>query len=88
MIKIEDGGPAFPTIRSEYNFPHQAVGIFTHQTGMSLRDWFAGMALIGFVERLDPDCCDESIPFDLIAELCGKFADAMLKERKQKEGNL
>ena len=36
MTKRNDGGPAFPPVRCEYN-----------TSGMSLRDWYAGQALAG-----------------------------------------
>ena len=40
--KIEDGGPAFPTD------PNTQPGFYQHH-GMSLRDWFAGQALAGWL---------------------------------------
>lgn len=63
--KTQDGGPAFPqpvaVLVSAECF--HAAGI----AGMTLRDWFAGMALIGSMasDRLDYE-----------------FADAMVKARK------
>ena len=45
MSASNDGGPAFPRsgIPSNWNA--------TVKNGMSLRDWFAGMALNGIIER-------------------------------------
>ena len=81
---IDDGGPAFP-------FP----GIPTDGTdipwmvpphpGMSLRDWFAGMALQGMLatpgywEFKDTKVDDTQGH----AHVCFNFADAMLVKRKR-----
>ncbi len=39
MNTKDDGGPAFPT------YPNASPGGWQGMFGMSLRDWFAGMAL-------------------------------------------
>lgn len=72
MGKVKDGGPAFPYT---YN------GAF--QNGMSLRDWFAGQALIAVASRwrgtigdIDDEAQDRS------ALIAYEIADAMLKVRK------
>ena len=44
--KINDGGPAFPGKTTWYGQDGEAQHIF--KGGMSLRDYFAGQALIGF----------------------------------------
>lgn len=60
---MKDGGPAFPiTIETRY-------GPETY-SGMSLRDWFAGMALIHLASS---------------AQKAYEIADAMLKERDKNE---
>jgi hypothetical protein len=41
---------------------------------MTLRDWFAGQALVGAV-------VNGELGANSAAELCYRFADAMLKER-------
>ena len=41
---IKDGGPAFPKSDAEI-----LGGASVGQVGMSLRDWFAGMALQGMI---------------------------------------
>ena len=46
MPRQNDGGPAFP-IPDVYG--PDGCGIAQGAPGMSLRDWFAGQALIGFV---------------------------------------
>lgn len=44
--KINDGGGAFPH-PTEGRWLDETCTRFEYQTGMSLRDWFAGMALQG-----------------------------------------
>jgi len=70
---------------SEYAFP---VGLIQNgetvswNLGMTLRDWFAGMAMqgmiIGFMERTG------DIDEETIANVAYKQADAMLKAQNQK----
>lgn len=76
---LDDGGPAFPY--GEKNITER------YSEGMSLRDWFAGMALQGMVgptladaarQRVKP----ESVPPKL-AEGAYAIADAMLAARKE-----
>jgi hypothetical protein len=62
-----DGGPAFP-INGQYNE-------ITTLRGMSLRDWFAGMALNSFRAAADPA---------RDARLAYQIADAMLMERERR----
>ena len=58
-----DGGPAFATMVESYV-----------QEGMSLRDWFAGMALMGICANTHVwEMTDFSKPYE--------YADAMLAER-------
>ena len=48
---------------------------------MSLRDWFAGMALSNFEIRR----YQHGENYHIIAEACYKIADAMIKERENNE---
>jgi hypothetical protein len=57
------GGPAFPIQVAEHNV----------YTGMTIRDWFAGMALQGFSRDIEDEV--------KAARWCYEMADAMLKER-------
>ena len=66
--KIKDGGPAFPT-------PNDGFDGMTY--GMSLRDWFAGQALSGFIARCATDEDWARLPLVLY-----EMADAMLKARE------
>lgn len=89
--KIDNGGPAFPTVKSSLTRDHlREAGLFTqdYETigGMSLRDWFAGQAsptvlgLIGVPKDGPDDLWDRSI-----AERCYAIADAMLEARGAKK---
>jgi uncharacterized protein YodC (DUF2158 family) len=63
MSKIDDGGPAFPS--DEY------------QTGMTLRDWFAGQALRarwGDGSAMTPEEA---------AQMAYQLADAMIEEGRR-----
>lgn len=77
--KIKDGGPAFPVSSDDFrdleNHPCK---------GMSLRDWFAGMALQGLcsnevITRPRPQT-KEFIEF---AKVCYDYADGMLAQREK-----
>ena len=70
MTTPKDGGPAFPTALMS-NGPHEY--------GMSLRDWFAGMALQGLLAA--PSTSGNAEQFAGVA-YC--HADAMLAEREKK----
>lgn len=69
-INDNDGGPAFPYRPAD-------VGC----EGMTLRDWFAGMALQGRAHRFDHPHQHR----ELLARDCYEIADAMLTERNRKE---
>lgn len=68
MNKINDGGPAFPLPCS--NLFHNTAD------GMTLRDWFAGQAIMGLLARVHPTNTSAK-------EVYG-IADAMIKEREKK----
>lgn len=76
-----NGGPAFPVPM----IPIDREGGFTEvrESGMSLRDWFAGQALAGII------ACPGAEPDDASREGCASlaygFADAMLAEREKCE---
>jgi hypothetical protein len=70
--QIDDGGTAFPS--SQYGF----VAPDGHTTGMSLRDWFAGMALQG------PLLSDKIwTSYEFAAHEAYAMADAMIEARKK-----
>ena len=69
---MKDGGSAFPYPLSNDTFSKYA-------NGMTLRDWFAGQALAGWVS--DPSFTP-SCNYNNTAMECYKIADAMLKARE------
>jgi uncharacterized protein YodC (DUF2158 family) len=71
MSEINDGGPAFPVLDLSK----------TQSQGMTMRDWFAGMALQGMMAVETPDCHYVQ-PSDA-AQWAYKYADAMLKAREK-----
>lgn len=68
--KPPDGGPAFPT---------NAINNSGFE-GMSLRMWFAGMALSGQWQGRYPMDLTKPSTVSLVAEKCCELADAMLAE--------
>ena len=79
----DDGGPAFPRPSSE-----AVDGRGNHfwpsaETGMSLRDWFAGMAMQG----LFAGQCDDGWEPDAAAKMSYFVADAMIAERRDGSTN-
>lgn len=44
-----------------------------HQRGMTMRDWFAGMALQGLIAHYGGDCAGPDLAY--------QYADNMMKER-------
>lgn len=75
MSKIDDGGPAFPVDLSIENGSN-------HQ-GMSLRDYFAGQALVGILggRKLPLDQAKPGSDRDM-SVTAYEIADAMIAARK------
>lgn len=71
-----DGGPAFPSGKSETPGYENSLPYYE---GMSLRDWFAGMALQGIVSSI---FCTPEVTFNECAGRAYGMADAMLAARK------
>lgn len=71
-----DGGPAFPGGDGKF-----ACGPY-YETGMSLRDWFAGMALQGLISR-NVNGIEVNGRRVKLEEAAYMVADAMLKERSK-----
>ena len=70
---MNDGGPAFPSEGRIGDVPY----IMTN-TGMTLLDWFAGMALLGIMRQ----AANHFHPTD-DAKWCYQIADAMLAQREK-----
>lgn len=66
----DTGGPAFPL---------PSVSGSPIHLGLTIRDWFAGKALSGFVSNRNARLKDH----DNVAETCYLFADAMLRKRSR-----
>jgi len=78
----DDGGPAFPQGNPEMVIPGQSV---KETQGMSLRDWFAGMALQGWLASFDSQMTHPAkleTTTDIAADSYS-MADAMLAARKE-----
>ena len=78
-MSMKDGGPAFPRPLPDVAVPpDEALRTVAQYRGMSLRDWFAGMALIG----LKPNTNNSAqLDEEAVAKKCYRQADAMLAER-------
>lgn len=81
MTKINDGGPAFPTYVVATTSFNGTPTVDTHP-GLTLRDWFAGQALVGLMSDpgLRPDKLAE---FQHMAVRLYQVADAMIAERER-----
>lgn len=71
--KIKDGGAAFPQIS-------ELGDIAVLSPGMTLRDWFAGQALSGWLASFGTG---EAVNVQNSAEFCYEIADAMLSARNE-----
>ena len=69
-----NGGPAFPLV---FDCGDGTREIYS---GMSLRDWFAGLAMQGMIAK-DTEPSPEQVP--IIVKSAYIMADAMLKERNK-----
>ncbi|MDY3558140.1 hypothetical protein R5W23_000861 [Gemmata sp. JC673] len=77
MSTPNNGGPAFP--RSGFEVDREERGNFdtSPQTGMSLRDWFAGRAITGLVQFAD---APTRLRPEEMAEAAYRIADALLAQ--------
>jgi hypothetical protein len=75
--RILDGGPAFPVDHQFVN-PKATQEELKTACGITVRDWFAGQALIGQLAQAPRS------PSGGIAEQCYEYADAMLVARQSK----
>lgn len=77
----KDGGPAFPDpfgYRQVYAEGQWQWVKESKPTGMSLRDWFAGLAMQSLIIKLS-----EHTSWYVIVEDAYKYADAMLERRNK-----
>ena len=73
MTNVNDGGPVFPQKRLYRD--SQGIDYEVQETGMTLRDWFAGQAL---ANRYSQDANNDK----RVAKWAYQVADAMLEARK------
>lgn len=76
MTERNDGGPAFPRPSTQNPYGPDGPPDWGN-VGMSLRDWFAGMALSCLMHSHDGAC----FTHDQLAGRAYSMADAMLAER-------
>ena len=79
MSKQKDGGSVLPTIDSDMNTAGERY--FFPSGGMSLRDYFAGQALMGLIA--DPSVILNDYIIPAHAKTVYKIADAMIAEREK-----
>jgi hypothetical protein len=77
MIAPKDGGSAFPVAACYDENASFANGV---EFGMSLRDWFAGMALSGMMASVRPGFAYEK--FSDASDNAYEYADAMIKSKE------
>lgn len=74
-----DGGPAFPSVNEV-----RIDDIITNgHAGMSMRDWFAGVALSGFAGYSGERADILSANPEIVAKTAYRWADAMLRAREE-----
>lgn len=87
MRNIDDGGQAFP---QSVFIPNRTEGYFHAEApaGMSLRDWFAGQALLGIISKApyDTDISGRDDKEIRIARGAYSYADEMLRIRSESNG--
>lgn len=76
MSKKQDGGAAFPLVKrwTGDGYPYEGT------EGMSLRDYFAGQALVGFMASSDSKE-RPTLSLEYFARCAYETADAMLEAR-------
>lgn len=79
--EVNDGGPAFPSATTDPLDMTVGPMRFTKSHGMSLRDWFAGQALVGILGSRNGFLIDCGT--DNAADWAYKTADAMLAARSR-----
>lgn len=87
--QIDEGGPAYP--QPNHIVDHDAHGRvearqWLQDSGMTRRQWLAGMALPAVIERYEVLTGTEQLPSPVIpeaaAEMAYRYADAMLAAEK------
>ncbi len=76
---IFNGGPAFPNPGTYYIKNNEPMEIRPPFNGMSMRNWFAGMALQGLVGSVRA----EGLSTSEVVAIAYEYADDMLKRGKE-----
>lgn len=76
---MNDGGPAFPHSSQPLDAQGNPMCSEHSEWGMSLRDWFAGQALVGLLTRT----AELEIGTHYFAAAAYKMADTMIAARNQ-----
>lgn len=87
MSATNDGGPAYPRPpftpgQPLHDSAAEAGFAATGHPGMSLRDWFAGQALMGWAAGRNRPMEHEACEPASVARSCYAYADAMLRARE------
>ena len=85
----EDGGPAFPRAQTAYcDQCHRWTDGEHLQKGLTIRDWFGGMALQGLLSNGIPHPSDlTGHGVERLARTAYGYAEAMLTARKAGQGD-
>lgn len=91
MKMKENGGPAFPGKNSSIMYPvdlpreviEKIKKIESFDNGMTLRDWFAGMALQGMISTKRFVEHDPRTVMEDFTKWAYYFSDSMLEERSK-----
>ena len=81
---MDKSGPAFPMSKGHYHCGEEIISI-DGQTGMTLRDWFAGQALTGLCAK-ETFASELNVYRDVMVKRCYIIADLMLKAREATNG--
>jgi hypothetical protein len=87
MSEIKYGGPAFPANQKSFVFDLAGGArktILDAHPGMTLRDWFAGLAMQGIIASGLAVQVSEENYHNALAKLAYVNADAMIAEREVK----
>ena len=82
-----DGGPAFPISHPGITPKNEIAA--SQMIGMTLRDYFAGQALMGYLAGRNNNQSENPSNFQALKASidCYGYADAMLAARERKEGD-
>jgi hypothetical protein len=83
MADIDNGGPAFPFVRSWQQSP-LGYRALEHIDGLTIRDYFAAKALSGFLAAYAGEGVVLPPPRTTAVD-CYEYADALIEVRKRKE---